>query len=108
MIFMPGRPRMWKSDIGVCGGETSERSQTSAEKAELVALRIGEDVPGLVAGLSDVGLPSTQGQESFQLRVLVAVGGVDVEVQARFRALRRPTPTRSALRWPWQRRSRAQ
>ena len=40
-----------------CGSETepSERVQAGPEQAELIALGVSQDVPGLLAGLADVG-----------------------------------------------------
>ncbi len=38
-------------------------------------------MPRLVARLADVGGPRAEGEEPLELGVLVAVGGVDVEVQ---------------------------
>jgi hypothetical protein len=38
-------------------------------------------VPGLLAGLADVGRTRPQLQQAFELGVLIAVGGVDVDVQ---------------------------
>ena len=64
----------------------------SAQQAEHVALGVGEDVPVLVAGLADVRPDGAEVEQPLQLGVLVAVGGVDVDVQpqlARGRA-RRP------------------
>src|SRR2546421_7300714 len=59
----------------------SDWREAAAEQAELVALRVGEHVPGLLAGLSDVGRHRARRQQPLQLGVLVAVGGVDVDVQ---------------------------
>ena len=52
-----------------------------AQEAELVALRVGQDVPLLVARLSDVGRAGPKGKQPFQLGVLVPVHRVDVDVQ---------------------------
>ncbi|MBB6403722.1 hypothetical protein HNP00_001021 [Arthrobacter sp. AZCC_0090] len=38
-----------------------------AQEAELVALRVGKDMPLLVAGLSDVGGTGAEGKQPFQL-----------------------------------------
>src|SRR5690606_26428689 len=59
----------------------SERVEAALEQAELVPFGIGEDVPGLLPGLADVDGSGPGGQEAFQFGVLIAVGGVDVEVQ---------------------------
>src|SRR5690606_15400207 len=61
--------------------EPSERVEAALEQAELVPFGIGEDVPGLLPGLADVDGSGPGGQEAFQFGVLIAVGGVDVEVQ---------------------------
>src|SRR5580658_5793543 len=52
-----------------------------SQQAELVALRVGQHVPAFVAGLADVGPAGARREQPVQLRVLVAVGGVDVDVQ---------------------------
>ena len=51
------------------------------QEAEFVAFRVGQDVPALGAGLADVGGPGAESEQPLQLGVLVAVGGVDVDVQ---------------------------
>ena len=56
--------------------------EAGAEEAELVAFRVGQDVPGFCAGLADVGGAGAEGEQALELGFLVAVGGVDVEVQA--------------------------
>ena len=56
-----------------------ERVEAGLEEAELVAFGVSQDVPGLVAGLTDVGRARTELQEAFELGVLIAVGGVDVD-----------------------------
>ena len=56
--------------------------EAGAEEAELVAFRVGEDVPGLGAGLANAGGLGAEGEEAFELGFLVAVGGADVKVQA--------------------------
>jgi hypothetical protein len=38
-----------------------------AQEAELVALRVGQDVPLLVAGLPDVGRTGAEGEQPFEL-----------------------------------------
>src|SRR6266480_7293960 len=56
-------------------------AQASFQKAEFVAFGVGQNVPGLLAGLADVGRARPELQEAFEFGVLIAVGGVDVEVQ---------------------------
>jgi hypothetical protein len=51
-------------------------------------------VPGLFSGLADVGGPRSELQEAFEFGVLIAVGGVDVDVQP---GSRRPS-TNSLIR----------
>jgi hypothetical protein len=51
------------------------------QEAEFVAFRVGQDVPALGAGLADVDGPGAEREQPLQLGVLVAVGGVDVDVQ---------------------------
>ena len=55
--------------------------QPLAQETELVALGVGQDVPSLVARLPDVGGTGAEGEQPFQLGVLVPVNGVDVDVQ---------------------------
>ena len=62
--------------------EPSERVEAGLEQAELIALGVGKNVPGLLTGLADVGRARPELQESFELAVLFAVGGVDVDVQS--------------------------
>lgn len=62
-------------------GRASERLDAGLEQAELITLGVGQDMPLLVPGLADVGPAGTELQEAFELGVLVAVGGVDVDVQ---------------------------
>jgi hypothetical protein len=54
------------------------------QEAEFVAFWVGQDVPALGAGLADVGGPGAESEQPLQLGVLVAVGGVDVDVQPEF------------------------
>jgi hypothetical protein len=51
------------------------------QEAEFVAFWVGQDVPAFGAGLADVGGPGAESEQPLQLGVLVAVGGVDVDVQ---------------------------
>jgi hypothetical protein len=52
------------------------------QEAEYVAFWVRQDVPVLGSGLADVGGLGTEIEQPFQLGVLVAIGGVDVDVQA--------------------------
>jgi hypothetical protein len=52
-----------------------------AQEAEFVAFWVGQNVPALGAGLADVDRPGAESEQPLQLGVLVAVGGVDVDVQ---------------------------
>lgn len=54
---------------------------TVMAEAELVAFGVGQDVPGDLV-LSDVDGFGAEREEPCQFAVLVAVGGVAVEVQA--------------------------
>src|ERR687894_385424 len=45
-------------------------------------------MPRLQPGLGDVGRAGTEPQKAFQLGVLIAIGGVDVDVQPGFPRLR--------------------
>src|SRR5262249_60988518 len=60
----------------------SARLEPGVQEAEFVAFRVGQDVPALGAGLADVGGPGAESEQPLQLGVLVAVGGVDVDVQS--------------------------
>jgi hypothetical protein len=60
----------------------SEGLEPSAQEAEFVAFWVGHNVPTLGAGLPDVGAPGAENEQPLQLSVLVAVGGVDVDVQS--------------------------
>jgi len=51
------------------------------QEAEFVAFRVGENVPAFGAALADVGGSGAESEQPLQLGVLVAVGGVDVDVQ---------------------------
>jgi hypothetical protein len=58
-----------------------EGVEPGVQEAEFVAFRVGQNVPALGAALADVGGSGAEGEQPFQLGVLVAVGGVDVDVQ---------------------------
>jgi hypothetical protein len=66
----------------------SEWVEAALEQAELVAFWIGEDVPGRLRGLTDVDEFRPGGQEALELGILIAVGGVDVDVQPGMPVLR--------------------
>jgi hypothetical protein len=51
------------------------------QEAEFVAFWVGQNVPALGAALADVGGPGAESEQPLQFGVLVAVGGVDVDVQ---------------------------
>src|SRR5690242_2681976 len=53
------------------------------QQAEGVALGVLEDMPGLLAGLPDVGRTGAQGEEPLQLFLLGTVCRTDVDVEAR-------------------------
>jgi hypothetical protein len=61
----------------------SQRIEAPLEQAELVAFWIGEDMPGFLACLTDVGRTCPELQEAFKLSFLLAVGRIDVNVQPR-------------------------
>ncbi len=48
----------------------------------MVTFWVGQDVPALGTGLADIGGPGTESEQPLQLGVLVAIGGVDVDVQS--------------------------
>src|SRR4029453_8154747 len=52
-----------------------------AYDAELIALRIGEHRPGLLAGLADVRPPGAEPDDPFDLGLAVLRIGIEVEVQ---------------------------
>src|SRR4029079_16131576 len=59
----------------------SEWVEASLEQAELITFGIGQDMPRLLACLADVGRARTERPKAFQLGVLIAVAGVDGDVQ---------------------------
>jgi hypothetical protein len=67
------------------GGTTSTTAlggvRSSTQHAELVALRISENDPGLIS-LADVSALSTQSQEPCDLLVPVATNGTEIEMKA--------------------------
>jgi hypothetical protein len=67
-----------------------------AQEAELVALRVGQDVPLLVAGLPDVGRTGAEGEQPFELGVLVR--------QAMKFSVRRRLAGRQHIIRPWRER----
>ena len=52
------------------------------QEAEFVAFWVAQDVPALGAGLADVDGPGAESEQPLQFGVLVAVGGVDVDMQS--------------------------
>ncbi len=60
--------------------DPSKRVEAGLEQAELISLGVGKDVPRLLAGLADVGRARPELQEALKLGVLIAVGGVDVDM----------------------------
>src|SRR5205814_5221302 len=66
----------------------SEWVEAGLEQAELIAFGVGQDMPWLLPCLADVGRARTKLQKAFELGVLTAVGGVDVDVQPGFPLLR--------------------
>ena len=84
----------WPLAAGGCSsvprsGRPSEWVEAGREQAEPVALGVGEHVPPLVPGLADVGPARTEVHKTFELGALIAVGGVDVDVQPGLPLLRR-------------------
>src|SRR5438093_7289117 len=69
------------SDLGP-GRTWSEGLEPGVQEAEFVAFWVGQDVPALSAGLADVDGPGAESEQPLQLGALVAVGGVDVDVQS--------------------------
>ena len=76
-----GGPGVTIYRLRTLGPGPSQWVEAALEQAELVAFRIGEDVPGRLRRLTDVDEPSPGGQETLELGVLIAVGRVDVDVQ---------------------------
>src|SRR5580658_395979 len=62
----------------------SEWGEAGLEQAELITFGVGQDMPRLLPCLADVSRASTELEKTFELGVLIAVGGVDVDVQPRF------------------------
>jgi hypothetical protein len=62
------------------------------QQTEFVAFWVGQNVPALGASLADVGGPGAESEEPLKFGALVAVDGVDVDVQSEL-----PSP-RSAVR----------
>src|ERR1017187_1385312 len=58
-----------------------EGLEPGVQEAEFVAFWVGQNVPALGAALADVGGSGAESEQPIQLGVLVAVGGVDVDVQ---------------------------
>src|SRR5690242_19862314 len=66
----------------------SEWGEAGPKQAEFITFGIGQDMPRLLPRLADVGQASTELEQAFELGVLIAVGGVDVDVQPGFPLLR--------------------
>jgi CheY-like chemotaxis protein len=62
--------------------ELADEGPFRTHHAELVAFRVGEDGPGLGAGLPDVHPPSTKPKDALDLGLLLARIGAQVEVEA--------------------------
>lgn len=60
----------------------SEGLKPGPQKAELVALWVGQHMPALGASLADISGPGTEGEKPLEFSVLVAVRGVKVDVQS--------------------------
>jgi hypothetical protein len=54
------------------------------QEAEFVAFWVRQNAPTLGASLADVRWPGAESEQPFQFGVLVAVDGVDVEMQSQF------------------------
>ena len=63
-------------------------AQAPAQQAELVALRIGQDVPGFLARLTHVGGLGADSQQTLKLFILISIGGVHVDMQRQLASLR--------------------
>src|ERR1017187_10871938 len=75
-------PASLERPSGLAPGRTwSEGLEPGVQEAEFVAFWVGQDVPALGPGRADVGGPGAESEQPLQLGVLVAVGGVDVDVQ---------------------------
>lgn len=72
---LSGRPRTTPGCLWLEGLEPG------VQEAEFVAFWVGQNVPALGTALADVGGSGAESEQSLQLGVLVAVGGVDVDVQ---------------------------
>jgi hypothetical protein len=60
----------------------SEGLEPCAQEAEFVAFWVGQNVPTLGTSLADVGWPGAESKQSLQFGVLIAVEGVDVDMQS--------------------------
>jgi hypothetical protein len=60
----------------------SEGLEPCVQEAEFVAFWVGQNVPTLGASLADVGWPGAESEQPLQFGVLVAVDGVDVDMQS--------------------------
>lgn len=67
---------------------TSEWAESGLEQAERIAFGVGQHMPLLLPCLSDVDRARSELQNAFELGVLIAIGGIDVDVQSGFPRLR--------------------
>jgi hypothetical protein len=75
-------PGLTRSSRLAPGTRWSEGLEPCAQEAEFVAFWVGQNVPTLGAILADVGGPGAESEQPLQFGVLVAVDGVDVDVQS--------------------------
>jgi hypothetical protein len=76
------QPRCYRCQAVRPGGQRpSQWVEAALEQAELVAFWIGEYVPGRLRRLTDVDEFGPGGQQALEFGGLIAVGGVDVNVQ---------------------------
>jgi hypothetical protein len=69
--------------VARCCSELRQRDWSRLRKrAEFVAFWVGQNVPTLGASLADVGWPGAESEQPLQFGVLVAVDGVDVDMQS--------------------------
>lgn len=67
---------------GPSRGRASQGVESGSEQTELIAFGVGQDMPLLIAALTDVSRPGAERQQSREFGILVAIGGVDVQVQS--------------------------
>ncbi len=61
-------------------GPSEDRVDSTPQQAELITLRVGQDIPGLLACLSNVDLDCAYRQQPLQFGILVPVSGVDIDM----------------------------